>query len=372
MVYCRSDEAYLCLSCDRNVHSANALSKRHSRTLVCDKCNSEPACVRCVDEKLSLCQKCNWEGHNGSNSGSGTHSRQTLNCYSGCPSAVELSSIWSFMSDSPAVLGSTCEQEMGLMTIADNKNNQDFSNSTERDDLQKRLNSNSLMGSSVHDTRPNVVQEVDPSSTSKISSTKGPEQFIDDEFYEDFNMDEVDLSIENYEELFGVGHNDPEHLFAKDGIDRLFGTKDTSIAESICRTKGDEVQPACSNAASIDSIRSCKTEPNACYKPLSNISFSSLTGESTANDYQDCGASSMILMGEPPWCTLAHDSTTPSGIRNDAVLRYKEKKKTRKFEKRVRYATRKARADVRKRVKGRFVKAGDAYDYDPMSQTRSY
>ncbi|MFS7897196.1 putative transcription factor interactor and regulator Znf-B family [Helianthus anomalus] len=36
MVYCKSDEAYLCLSCDQNIHSANALSKCHSRTLVCD------------------------------------------------------------------------------------------------------------------------------------------------------------------------------------------------------------------------------------------------------------------------------------------------------------------------------------------------
>lgn len=43
-----------------------------------------------------------------------------------------------------------------------------------------------------------------------------------------------------------------------------------------------------------------------------------------------------------------------------------------RFDKRVRYATRKARADVRKRVKGRFVKAGEAYDYDPLNETRSY
>lgn len=42
-----------------------------------------------------------------------------------------------------------------------------------------------------------------------------------------------------------------------------------------------------------------------------------------------------------------------------------------RFEKRVRYASRKARADVRRRVKGRFVKPGDAYDYDPLNQTRS-
>ncbi|KAI3703947.1 hypothetical protein L1987_74145 [Smallanthus sonchifolius] len=212
-----------------------------------------------------------------------------------------------------------------------------------------------------------------------ISGAKGGEQFIDDGFYDDFNMDEVDLSIEKYEVLFGVGDNDPENLFAQDGIDSLFGTKDTSVAESACQGgyvvkesltgHGNGVQPACSNAASGDSLRSCKTEPNLCY---GNISFSSLTGESHAGDYQDCGATSMPLMGEPPWRTPAYDSTTPSGIRNDAVLRYKEKKKTRKFEKTVRYATRKARADVRKRVKGRFVKVGEAYDYDPLSQTRSY
>lgn len=95
---------------------------------------------------------------------------------------------------------------------------------------------------------------------------------------------------------------------------------------------GNGVQPALSNAASADSLRSCKTEPTPCYgKQLSNISFSNLTGDSNAGDYQDCGASSMLLMGEPPWCTPAHDIASPSGIRNDAVLRYKEKKKTRKL-----------------------------------------
>lgn len=48
-------------------------------------------------------------------------------------------------------------------------------------------------------------------------------------------MDEVDLSIENYEELFGVGHNDPEHLFAKDGIDSLFGGAESSCAGKVRR-----------------------------------------------------------------------------------------------------------------------------------------
>lgn len=54
------------------------------------------------------------------------------------------------------------------------------------------------------------------------------------------------------------------------------------------------------------------------------------------------------------------------------MIRYKEKKKARMYEKKIRYASRKARADVRKRVKGRFVKAGEAYDYDPLATTGFY
>ncbi|KAE8023746.1 hypothetical protein FH972_009414 [Carpinus fangiana] len=48
--------------------------------------------------------------------------------------------------------------------------------------------------------------------------------------------------------------------------------------------------------------------------------------------------------------------------RGNAMQRYKEKKKTRRYEKHIRYESRKARADTRKRVKGRFVKASEASD----------
>lgn len=36
-----------------------------------------------------------------------------------------------------------------------------------------------------------------------------------------------------------------------------------------------------------------------------------------------------------------------------------------RFGKQIRYASRKARADTRKRVKGRFVKSGETFEYDP-------
>lgn len=94
-------------------------------------------------------------------------------------------------------------------------------------------------------------------------------------------------------------------------------------------------QPACSNAASADSVMSFKTEPSLCFarKPHSSLSFSGLSVESSAGEYietQDCGASSMLLMGEPPWGSLGAECSTFPSSRTDAVMRYKEKKKKRK------------------------------------------
>ncbi|KAH0927694.1 hypothetical protein HID58_019950 [Brassica napus] len=328
MVYCRSDAACLCLSCDRSVHSANALSKRHSRTLVCERCNSQPATVRCVEERVSLCQNCNWSGHNNNNnnssSSSNNHKRQTISCYSGCPSSSELASIWSFCLDLAGQSG--CEQEMGMMNIdGDGQNNQN-----------------------CNEEKKDVV----------AGSSSRPET--------------IDLALENYEELFGTAFNTSGELFGQGGIDSLFQKHHQATAPE----GGNLVQPAESND---DSFMSSKTEPIICFtsKPAhSNISFSGVTGDSSAGDFQECGASSsMQLSGEPPWypqTSQDNNASSHSVTRNNAVMRYKEKKKARKFDKTVRYASRKARADVRRRVKGRFVKAGEAYDYDPLTPTRSY
>lgn len=383
IVYCRSDAASLCLSCDRNVHSANALSRRHSRTLVCERCNSQPAFVRCVEERMSLCQNCDWMGHTGLNTGP-VHKRQPVNCYSGCPSAAELSEIWSFLLDFPSVDDSTCEQGMGSMSITDNRP-RDCQGSQGKKKVQNASllmdkamvwmeSATPLLDPNLH----NVDQIAGPScsTTPKVflSEAKGPALCEDDGLYDGFDMDEIDLSIENYEEFFGETHNNPEQLFD----DGLFGTKD--ISGSNCPgayaaegSWGGRVNmPACSNVASADSIMSCKTEPNMRFSQQAHpgIPFSGLTGDSSAGDFQDCGASSIPILGEPPWAPRGPENSV-SCSRSDAVLRYKEKKKARKFEKKVRYESRKARADVRRRVKGRFVKAGDAYDYDPLGQSRS-
>lgn len=395
-MYCRSDAACLCLSCDRNVHSANALSRRHSRTLVCERCNSQPATIRCTEERISLCQNCDWLGHSTSASLS-THKRQTINSYSGCPSAAELSSIWSFVLNIPTIGESSCEQELGMMRINENRNKSAWvppeiqigSGSAQVIDIHsmdKSCVGPSSMPESI--SEPHALDHPTGPANESLSKlyypgAKGSGEYEDDNLYGDFDMDEVDLNLENYEELFGVALSHSEELFENGGIDSLFGaTKETSAGNSNHQASAEglsvglvnAVRPACSNAASADSMISTKTEPILCFtgkQAQSNLSFSGVTGESSGADYQDCGASSMLLTGEPPWCPPCPENFLKTSNRSDAVMRYKEKKKMRKFEKRVRYASRKARADVRRRVKGRFVKASEAYDYDPLTQTRS-
>ncbi|GER33563.1 zinc finger protein CONSTANS-LIKE protein [Striga asiatica] len=358
MVYCRSDSASLCLSCDRNVHSANALSKRHLRTLICERCNSQPAFVRCAQEKVSLCQNCDWSGHAGPSTGP-SHKRQAIHCYTGCPSASELSEMWSFLLDSG------CEQGMGSMSIADEGPKENTNDEFHLGEVGESTAGIELLpgGSTA-------------SAIQKVSMSGAKESVAcDDSFYDDLIIDEVDLSFENYEELFGVSLDNAEQLFGDVGIEGIFGTKDMSESQGAYAAEGSTlggfkmIQPACSNAASADSVMSCKTEPNICFarQAYSGLSFSGITGESSAGDHQDCGVSPLIMCHP----STAPESSNPTTTRTDAVLRYKEKKKARKFEKKVRYASRKARADVRRRVKGRFVKAGDAYDYDPLIPTRS-
>ncbi|XP_025811895.1 zinc finger protein CONSTANS-LIKE 9-like isoform X2 [Panicum hallii] len=397
MVYCRSDAASLCLSCDRNVHSANALSRRHTRTLLCDRCASQPATIRCLVENASLCQNCDWNGHTAGSSAAG-HKRQAINCYSGCPSSAELSRIWSFVSDIPNVAPEpNCEQGISMMSISDsgvsNQDNAagdnnlfDIASATLMSDLdtcdKPLVGSSSGAGVNLLPLATDQAAGTVDSTTTKdclvqVPYTPDKDMFSKDSIYEDFCVDDVDLAFENYEELFGTSHIQTEQLFDDAGIDSYFKVKELPAGDP---TEPKLMQPVNSNAVSADSGMSnpgVKGGSSVCIPPRQarlslSLSFSGLTGESSAGDHQDCVVSSLLLMGEPPWQPPGPEGTIAGGSRDSAITRYKEKKKRRKFDKKIRYASRKARADVRKRVKGRFVKAGEAYDYDPLSQTRSY
>ncbi|KAL4308587.1 hypothetical protein GQ457_01G001760 [Hibiscus cannabinus] len=97
-------------------------------------------------------------------------------------------------------------------------------------------------------------------------------------------------------------------------------------------------------------------------KPSSGSAFGKHKGSSSSND---------VNFTEQPFLVRPVDQAMPTTTinkadrellaqnRGNAMQRYKEKKKTRRYDKHIRYESRKARADTRKRVKGRFVKAAE-------------
>jgi len=74
------------------VHCANALSKKHLRSQICDNCAAEPASFRCSTDGLVLCQDCDWDAH-GSRLVAAAHDRCPVDSFSGVPSAFELAAV---------------------------------------------------------------------------------------------------------------------------------------------------------------------------------------------------------------------------------------------------------------------------------------
>ncbi|CAL5338089.1 unnamed protein product [Camellia sinensis] len=97
-------------------------------------------------------------------------------------------------------------------------------------------------------------------------------------------------------------------------------------------------------------------------RPSSGLAFIKPKGYSASKDIQFT-ESSVLLRGETPTAAITKaDMEQLAQNRGNAMQRYKEKKKNRRYDKHIRYESRKARADTRKRVKGRFVKASEAPD----------
>ncbi|KAK7846753.1 zinc finger protein CONSTANS-LIKE 12 [Quercus suber] len=65
--YCESDQASLCWDCDAKVHGANFLVARHSRTLLCNTCQSQTpwkASGAKLGHTFSVCETCVRGNHN--------------------------------------------------------------------------------------------------------------------------------------------------------------------------------------------------------------------------------------------------------------------------------------------------------------------
>lgn len=62
-LYCQTDSAYLCFSCDEYIHAANPQALQHRRVLVCSECENASAAFTCKTDAASHCISCDVEIH---------------------------------------------------------------------------------------------------------------------------------------------------------------------------------------------------------------------------------------------------------------------------------------------------------------------
>ncbi|XP_021296024.1 zinc finger protein CONSTANS-LIKE 15-like [Herrania umbratica] len=150
--------------------------------------------------------------------------------------------------------------------------------------------------------------------------------------------------------------------------------KETSLSNA--KMLGDmchiNYPPPQDDTASINNSSNPAASQGPATSESNNLPISGPSSVSAFGKPKDSTSSKDVHFTEHPFL-MRGDRVRPAGPskadlelltqnRGNAMQRYKEKKKTRRYDKHIRYESRKARADTRKRVKGRFVKATEAPD----------
>ncbi|KAL2552116.1 Zinc finger protein CONSTANS-LIKE 2 [Forsythia ovata] len=326
-VYCRADAAYLCTSCDARIHAANRVASRHERVWVCEACERAPAAFLCKADAASLCTTCDADIHS-ANPLARRHQRVPILPIPGSlygPSAA---------SPSALIIAPTRD------AVADDEFlTEDFDEEDEEGEAASWLLLNPVKNSGNQvNNNGQLLGEVD--------------DFLDlDEYNSCQDIHFTDDQYNNQKQHYNVP--DPDH------DQKMYG--------------GDSVVPVQYESKGKEEVHQNNFQLGMEYEvsnsgygyPMHhNVSLSSMdvgvVPESRLSEVsvsqQRSSKGTIDLFSSPP----IQVPTQLSAMEREArVLRYREKKKMRRFEKTIRYASRKAYAETRPRIKGRFAKRTD-------------
>ncbi|XP_059670507.1 zinc finger protein CONSTANS-LIKE 2-like [Cornus florida] len=313
-VYCLADSAYLCTWCDARVH----VESHHKRVRVCAACERAPAAVLCKADAASLCTVCDKDIHS-ANPLAHRHHRVPVQPISGClfgPPATDGSATndldCSFLAEeTEETIDEEDEDEAASWLLLNPiKNNHRYQN-----------NSGSLFGDQYLD-----LVDYNPCQDNQFS-----DRYIDQQ--QQYSVPQKSYGGDRVVpvQCGDQGKNQPQiHTSFQFGMDY----DQTSKSASTYHTSiGHSVSPSSMDVGVVP-----EPEPT-----MSDVSIS----------HPRPSKGTIDLFTNTP--TQMPPQNTPMD-REARVLRYREKKKMRKFEKTIRYASRKAYAETRPRIKGRFAK----------------
>ncbi|XP_074590941.1 zinc finger protein CONSTANS-LIKE 2-like [Curcuma longa] len=296
-VYCRADAAFLCGGCDARVHTANRVASRHERVWVCEACAVAPAALACRADDAALCAACDAEVHS-ANPLARRHHRVPILPLAGTP----------FLSPTEEEHRHALEDEAESWLLINSKNCDNPAALFGVDLVDEYLD---LVGydnnacNEIHDQEQqqlhhHLSEGVVPSPLCLLTV-----------------QDHQELQQQQQEEGYGL-----ELEYEVSNCIAGFSCPDNSLSHSV-------------SFASMDA---------------------SIVPDTTITDISNSHGPIKLL----PCSPLPQMAPQFPMYREAKVLKYREKRKARKFEKTIRYASRKAYAEMRPRIKGRFVKRPDA------------
>lgn len=356
---------------------------------------------------------------------SSQHQRRAVSSYMGCPSAKDFAALWGFELNEQDNNNGVIQNQQGisfiLQQIVDLKRLQ-LTQGLKKFDGNVDRGLQNLTGTGIHE-RDNRLQDLEvdsfpfpytnlehpPSSStagipsqgesfwqikSPIQSNQFWSQTMQDlrvcedmSSHDDLKIPDVDLTFRNFEELFGCGGD-------QDPLRALLDDKDvscSSVENDMSLDQSDYGYPRAvedASAASFYGTQSVQMERDknnsshmldfqqnfdfsqpirASYSTMS-FPLSRFGNESNSVDFPDSELSP-TAGGETS--SYSHElDGMHTEARGNAMMRYKEKKKARQHDRQVRYATQKANAEVRKKIKGECPKT-EGYDSDAANVTRS-
>uniref|UniRef100_A0A0A9DY16 CCT domain-containing protein n=1 Tax=Arundo donax TaxID=35708 RepID=A0A0A9DY16_ARUDO len=348
VVYCRADSARLCLPCDRHVHGANTVSTRHARAPLCAACHAAPAAFRrgagCGG---FFCANCDFDQRHRDSEPQPLHDRAAVEGYTGCPSIGELAVIlgvggcekatgdgWWPAWEEPQVLRledvivptTSCHGLQPLVTPSSPKNRSSAGKLNE--EVIRQLGELAKLEAAA------ACAEAEPADGEQLPSWASSEYAIG---HGDFGVFDTDACHEAAS--MAVPSCEHEAWIATDCNDAC---RKEEAHEKAPAPVSSSAEPCLSSFVEISDI-------------CPSISHSHGSTIDVENNSKRDPATPQAVPGQPKTPKGGYDVAYPD--RGTVISRYKEKRKNRRFDKQIRYESRKARADGRLRIKGRFAKS---------------
>ncbi|VVA14110.1 PREDICTED: zinc finger [Prunus dulcis] len=356
LLYCRADSAKLCFLCDREVHSANQLFSKHTRSLLCDACDGFPASIFCTTESSVLCQNCDWESHNLSSSS--VHDRRPLEGFSGCPCLNELLTVVGFenmdkkallLSDESGGGGGGGDRFLGCGVDGSFDLDDGFSDFLVWDTPSVVSLDDLIVSNPAYKFQAMGVPPLPKNRNAACGRHK-------EEIFRQLRVlvkSEPNLFSEN------VDVKPLESLASEQNMQRgsLFTGFEHDAEPTVfpAYEAHDFQYNDCGAAEKRESSPKTfiRTYLQECCVVPDKHSYNDGSA-SHANDGHGHGGQMNSEASSAFPKVAAHELSSQN--RETALSRYKEKKKTRRYEKHIRYESRKVRAESRTRIKGRFAK----------------